>query len=149
MQPPSASRRPSRHRRSIPRRPSLKALERDPRGPFRTPQLRGSPARTRWPRGEECKSNASDVCALHENSITTAADVAHLWILEPDTPMRAIAERLVLRPAAAAQRVVLLGSALAAPHARELDPAGHRVGSVVHDRDRRLASRRRRLYPAH
>src|SRR5207245_11217380 len=53
--------------------------------------------------------------------------------------MRTVAERLVPRSAAAAQRVVRFRCALAEGHAEQLDPAGDRVGPVVGHRDRRLA----------
>src|SRR3989442_14828850 len=53
--------------------------------------------------------------------------------------MRTVAERLVPRSAAAAQRVMLFRCALAERHAEQLDPAGDRVGPVVGHRDRRLA----------
>src|SRR5439155_25269802 len=53
--------------------------------------------------------------------------------------MRTVAERLVPRSAAAAQRVVLFRCALAEGHAEQLYPAGDRVGPVVGHRDRRLA----------
>src|SRR5947208_10011032 len=53
--------------------------------------------------------------------------------------MRTVAERLVPRSAAAAQRVVLFRCALAEGYADQLYPAGNRVGPVVGHRDRRLA----------
>src|SRR5438552_17255508 len=53
--------------------------------------------------------------------------------------MRTVAKRLVLRSAAAAQRVVLFRRAFAEGHTEQLDPAGDRVGPVVGHCDRRLA----------
>src|SRR5258708_16789861 len=59
------------------------------------------------------------------------AGVGSGWIAEPRVPVRAVAERLVLRRAAAAQRVVLRGRALPELHAHKLDAAGDRVRPVV------------------
>src|SRR5262245_57344909 len=66
-------------------------------------------------------------------------------VLEPDLPVRPIAERLVLRSAAAAQRVVLLRGAVTKCHGRKFDAAGHCVRPVVHHRDHRLARGRLRF----
>src|SRR5258708_24971144 len=53
--------------------------------------------------------------------------------------MRAVAERLVLRAAAAARRLMPLRCPRAQGHADQLDPAGDRVRPVVHPRDRGVA----------
>src|SRR5258708_37781897 len=70
------------------------------------------------------------------------AGVGSGWIAEPRVPVRAVAERLVLRRAAAAQRVVLRGGTLPELHAHELDAAGDRVRPVVGPGDHRRAVRR-------
>src|SRR5215470_14761995 len=62
-------------------------------------------------------------------------------------PVRAVAERLVLRGAAAAQRVVLEGRAVPEPDTQQLDSAGHRVRAAVGHGHRRLATRRLGLGP--
>src|SRR5258708_24531056 len=70
------------------------------------------------------------------------AGVGSGWIAEPRVPVRAVAERLVLRRAAAAQRVVLRGGTLPELHAHELDATGDRVRPVVGHRYHRRALRR-------
>src|SRR5882672_2219449 len=66
-------------------------------------------------------------------------------VAESNVPVRAVAERLVLRRAAAAQGVVLGRGALAELYAHQLDAAGDRVGPVVGHGDHRRALRRLRL----
>src|SRR5688572_557754 len=57
-------------------------------------------------------------------------------VLEAGVPVRAVAEGLVLRGAAAAQRVVLAGRALAR-NGIHPDAPHHRIRAVLGDRDRR------------
>src|SRR5713226_2480183 len=59
-------------------------------------------------------------------------------IPEAELPVRAVAEGLVFRAAAAAQRVVLPGRVLAELHAEELDTALHGVRTVIGDGNARL-----------
>src|SRR3989442_4782641 len=74
----------------------------------------------------------------------SASLLAYSWfrcsrVAETDLPVGAVAKRLVLRSAAAAQRVMLFRCALAEGHAEQLDAAGDRVRPVVGHGDRRLA----------
>src|SRR6186997_1035384 len=66
---------------------------------------------------------------------TTALGEASRRIVKPDVPVAAIAERLVVRGAAATQRVVLARSAFAEGHPEQLDAAAHRVRTVIGDDD--------------
>src|SRR5258708_23405120 len=58
-------------------------------------------------------------------------------IAESYLPMRAVAKRLVLRRPAAAQRVVLGGSAVAELYAHKLDPPRDRLGGIIGHSHRR------------
>src|SRR5260221_679445 len=57
----------------------------------------------------------------------------NLRIAKLHAPVAAVAERLVLRRAAAAQRVMFLRRAVAELDAHQLDCAGHRIRTVVED----------------
>src|SRR2546426_3019647 len=81
---------------------------------------------------------SSDVCSS-DLSLLLHSWIRWRWVAEPDLPVGAVAKRLVLRSAAAAQRVMLFRCALAEGHAEQLYPAGDRVGPVVGHRNRRLA----------
>src|SRR2546426_4352402 len=59
------------------------------------------------------------------------------WVAEIHFPVRAVAERLVLRRAATAQRVVLGRGALPELHSHQLDAACNRIRPVVGHGDHR------------
>ena len=76
---------------------------------------------------------------LEQGRLKAAGRVAELHV-----PVHAAAERLVLRVAAPAERVVLTGRARGPGHVRarrvgQADPAGHPVGAVLGDLDGLLA----------
>src|SRR5258705_7302646 len=60
-----------------------------------------------------------------------------LGVAKADAPVRAVAERLVLRLAAPAERVVLVRGAVAERHLYQLDAAGNRIWPVVGHRHHR------------
>ena len=66
----------------------------------------------------------SDDAAQHRARLTCRIGEAHM-------PVRAVAERLVLRRAAAAQRVVIARRAVAPGRIGQPDAAGHVIGAIL------------------
>src|SRR5689334_21154515 len=69
-----------------------------------------------------------------------------LLVAEADAPVRSVAERLVLRAAAAAERIALGRSNRTGGLAAERDAADDRVGAVLRDRDSRRSLLSTRLH---